>query len=145
MKGPQKITRIHLSVNEQDEPSVFGIVTADPDYKISLKLNKKLKIHLKNSSPLEIEDNEGRKFDLSKFTDATGAPDSIFHLISNRSGKNYFMKSLKNIDFILVLSDPGNNHNTEKIPSRLREIETITAVFNIDLKVLKNKNLFNLI
>jgi len=145
MKGPRKITRIHLSVNEQDEPSVLGIVTPDPDYKISLKLNKKLKISLKNSSPLEIEDNEGGKIDFSKFTDDTAAPDSVIHLVSNRSGKNYFLKNLKNIDYILVLHDPGRNYKSEQMATGLREIETITAVFTIDHKILKNKNLINLI
>jgi hypothetical protein len=145
MKGPQKITRIHLSVSEQDEPSIFGIVTPDADYKISLKLNKKLKISLKNSTPLEVEDNEGKKLDFSKFSDTSASPDSAFHLVSNRSGKNYFLKNLKNIDYILVLYDQGKKYNSEQITTSLREIETITAVFNIDRKVLKNKNLINLI
>jgi hypothetical protein len=94
---------------------------------------------------LEIEDNEGKNLIFSKFSDSTAAPDSVFHLVSNRSGNNYFLRNLKNIDYILVLYDPGKNHNTEQITAKLREIEAITAVFNIDRKVLKNKNLINLI
>jgi hypothetical protein len=145
MKVPQKITRIQLSVNEQDEPFIFGIVTSDPDYKLTLKLNKKLKISLKGSSQLEIGNSKGEKTTFSKFTDASAAPDSAFHLISNKSGTYYFLRNLKNIDYILVLHDPGKNFNTDQIIAGLREIESITAVFNIDRKVLKNKNLIYLI
>jgi hypothetical protein len=145
MKGPQKITKIQLSVTEQDEPSVFGIVTSDPDYKLSLKLNKKLTINLKGSDPLEADSKKNEKLYFSKFSDLSDAPDSVFHLISNRSGKNFFLRDLKNIDYILVLYDPGSNYKIEQITAILKEIETITAVFNIDRKGLKNKSLLYLI
>ena len=145
MKGSQKITKIQLSVSEQDEPSVFGIVTSDPDYKLSLKLNNKLKIFLKGSAPLEADSKKNEKLYFSKFSDLSDAPDSVFHLISNRSGKNFFLRDLKNIDYILVLYDPGSKYKIEQITAILREIETITAVFNIDRKALKNKSLVYLI
>ncbi len=38
MKSPQKITRVQLSVNDQDEPTIsVGIVSPEPDYKLSLE------------------------------------------------------------------------------------------------------------
>jgi hypothetical protein len=145
MKGSRKITKIQLSVSEQDGPSVFGLVTPEPDYKLSLTLNKKLRISLRGSLPLETEGKKGIKFEFSKFSDLSSAPETIFHLVSNRAGKDYFLKELKNIDYILVLYDPGRSYSTERLTVALREIETITGVFNIDCKVLKNKNLIYLI
>jgi hypothetical protein len=141
MRNSQKITRIHLSVNEQDFPVVFGIVTPDPDYKLSFKLNKKLNISLRNTNPVEFRDDESNMFIFSKFADTSGSPDSIFQLVSNRSGKNFLLKKLKNIDYLLIINDPGKNIRPENVLSKLREIESVTGVFNIEFKTLKDRNL----
>ncbi|MFZ0281534.1 MAG: IPExxxVDY family protein [Bacteroidales bacterium] len=141
MKSTRKITRIHLSVNDQDEPLIFGIVTSDPDYKLTLKLNTKLRISLKGSTHVRIRENEGKELVFSKFTDDKAAPDSVYHLFSNRTGNSFLIKSLKNIDYILLILDSGKNSSFEKIAGSLREIDTVTAVFNIEYKTLKDKNL----
>ena len=145
MKGPQKITRVHLDVNDQDEPSVFGIVSADPDYKLTLKLNRKLHILLKAFDPVKIRDNEGKELIFSKFSDKKGAPDLVFDLFSNRSGKNFLVKKLKNIDFLFMVHDHEKNWQSEDLTTQLREIDNVTAVFNLDFKTLKDKNLKYLI
>jgi len=141
MRNSQKITRIHLSVNEQDFPLAFGIVTPDPDYKLSFKLNKKLNISLRNTNPVEFRDDESNMFIFSKFADTSSSPDSIFQLVSNRSGKNFLLKKLKNIDYLLIINDPGKNIRPENVLSQLREIESVTGVFNIEFKTLKDRNL----
>ena len=140
MKSPQKITRIRLSVNDQDDPIVFGIVTPDPDYKLSLKLNTKLHISLKGSAPVHIREKDDKDLVFSKFTDDKAGPDLIFHLFSNRSGNSFLIRSLKNVDYILLILDLGKNSNIDYIGT-LREIDTVTAVFNIEYKTLKDKNL----
>ncbi len=145
MRNSQKITRIRLAINEQDKPFILGIVTPDPDYKLSLKLNKKLGISLKNTNPIEIQDNEGNKFIFSKFADTSVAHDLVFQLFSNRSGKNFFLKKLKNIDYLLIVHDPGKNFRPEQVISQIREIDSITGVFNIEFKTLKDRNLKYLI
>jgi hypothetical protein len=141
MKSPQKITRVQLDINEQDELFIFGIVSADPDYKLSLKLNKKLHIFLRNTSPIEFQDDSGNELIFSRFSDISRVPDSVFNLISNRSGINFLLKKLKNIDYILQLHDPGNNYDLGQLSARLKEIDTVTAVFKLDFKTLKDKNL----
>jgi hypothetical protein len=145
MKNSQKITRIHLSVINQDIPAIIGIVSPDPDYKLSLKLNKKLSISLKNTNPVLLQDDEGNEYSFSKFFDVSRAPDLVFQLVSNRSEKNWLLRKLRNIDYLLLLHDPGKIFNPEQIVLQIREIESITGVFNIDLKTLKDKNLKYLI
>ncbi len=126
-------------------PVVFGIVTSDPDYKLSLKLNKKLNISLRNIDPVEFQDNEGNGVIFSKYADASGAPDSIFQLVSNRSEKIFLLKKLKNIDYLLIVHNPGKSLKPEYIISQIREIDSITGVFNIEIKTLNDKNLKYLI
>jgi len=145
MKNSQKITRIHLSVNDQDIPFVIGLVSHDPDYKLSLKLNRKLDISLKTIDPVIFQDEEGKIFQFSKFSGSSLAHNSGFQLVSNRAGKNFLLKRLINIDYLLLIQDPEKNLKQESIISQIREIDSITGVFNIDIKTLKDKNLKYLI
>jgi hypothetical protein len=145
MRGGQKITRIRLSVNEENFPIAFGLVTPDPDYKISLKLNNKLSLSLKNADPVEIRDNKDNILIFSRFCDDIKAPDVVVQLISNRSKKNFLLNKLKNIDYLLLLDDPMRNFDLSRIISQIREIDSITGVFNVEIKTLKDKNINYLI
>ena len=144
MRKTQRITKIQLSVNEQDTPAVIGIVTTEPDYRLSLALNKKLNISLKNSGAVELQDEKGKKLHFSRFSDSSG-PDWHFQLVSNRTEKEFMLKKLKNIDYLLLLQKPEKNFNPEAILSQLREIEAVTGVFNIEIRTLNDKNLKYLI
>ncbi|HUX56815.1 MAG TPA: IPExxxVDY family protein [Bacteroidales bacterium] len=145
MKSIQKITRIQLEVNKNDESFLIGIVSAEPDYKLSLTLNKKFSISLKSIIPLQIPENNGSELTFSRFSDLNDSPDIIYNLISNRSGKSFLLKKLKNVDYILQVLEHFNDDNVNRVITILREIDTITAVFNIDLNKIKDKNIQYLI
>jgi hypothetical protein len=140
MKSLQKVTRVQLKVNQDEESILMGIVSAEPDYKLSLALNKEFRISLKNITPLNLVDESGYELLFSRFSDSSGSPDRVFSLISNRSGKNFLIKKLKNIDYIFQVHDPESGINNAEIASRLREIDSLTAVFIIDIVTLKDKN-----
>lgn len=145
MKSIQKVTRVKLKINQNNDLILFGLVSAEPDYKLSLTLNKKFRISLKNISPVKITDDNGSELAFSRFSDTSGSSDIIFNLISNRSGKHFLLKKLKNIDYIFQVQDPDNENNISRITASLREIDTVTAVFNIDMNTIKDKNLQYLI
>ena len=145
MKSIQKVTRVKLKINQNNDLILFGLVSAEPDYKLSLTLNKKFRISLKNISPVKITDDNGSELVFSRFSDTRGSSDIIFTLISNRSGKHFLLKKLKNIDYIFQVQDPDNENNISRITASLREIDTVTAVFNIDMNTIKDKNLQYLI
>jgi len=138
MRTVQKIKRIQLDINQNYESVLFGIVSSEPDYKLSLALNKKFGISLKSISPVTLQENNS-ELTFSRFSDCSGSPDLIYDLISNRTGKNFLLKKLRNIDYIFQIFDSGNDINSTKIITALREIDCITAVFNIDLKTIKDK------
>lgn len=141
MKSNQKIKRVQLENRHDDELMLLGLVSAEPDYKMSLNINKLLGISLKNTSPVKINDPSGEELSFSRFSDLRNSPETVFSLISNRSGKNYLLRKLLNIDYIFIVHNPENNDNIDKLTSRIREIETINAVFNIDLNIFRDKNL----
>jgi hypothetical protein len=112
-----KIKKVQLKVNQNFEFALLGIVSSEPDYKLSLTLNRKLKISLKNVSPLLILDGTS-EITFSRFSDNTTSPDLTYELVSNRSGKNILLKKLKNIDYILQVYDPDNETDTVKIKDK---------------------------
>ena len=141
MKSNQKITRVQLKVNHNDELIMLGLVSSEPDYKMSLNINKRFKISLKNTSPVKLDNSGGEDLSFSRFSDLSHSPDMVFSLVSNRSGKNFLIKNLKNIDYVFIVHNNENDSNIGEITARLREIETVNAVFNIDLNIFKDKNL----
>ncbi|MFA5819739.1 MAG: IPExxxVDY family protein [Bacteroidales bacterium] len=141
MKSIQRITRLQLKINQKDEFILLGIVSAEPDYKLSLSINKKFRISLKNILPLKITDDTGSELAFSRFSDSSKSPDVVFNLFSNRSGKSFLLKKLKNVDYIFQVQDAENENHTDQITASLREIESVNAVFNIDINTFKDKNL----
>jgi len=145
MKSSQRITRLHLNDNQNDGFFLLGLVSAEPDYKLSLAINKKLHINLKNSDPVSIQETAYNKLHFSRFTDSEKGHDLIYSLVSNRCGKDFMVKKLKNIDYLFVIHDTENEKKQEEVASSLREIEAVSALFNIDIKTLKDKNLQHII
>ena len=141
MKSIQRITRVQLKINQKDEFILLGIVSAEPDYKLSLSINKKFRVSLKNILPLKITDDTGSELAFSRFSDSSRSPDVVFNLFSNRSGKSFLLKKLKNVDYIFQVQDAENENNTDQITASMREIESVNAVFNIDINTFKDKNL----
>ena len=141
MKSAQKITRVQLKINQEDEIFLLGIVSAEPDYKLSLSINKKFRISLKNISPIKITDDAGYELVFSRFSDISGSPGIMYTLISNRSSKYFLLKKLKNVDYIFLLHTSEDESDTDRISSAVREIESVNAVFIVDIKSLKDKKL----
>jgi hypothetical protein len=141
MKSSQKITRIQLDVKRIDRFFLYGLVSSDPDYKLSLALNKKMGISLKNSSPLHLPDNTGTELIFSRFSYSNHTDDIVYNLISNRSGKQFLLKKLKNIDYIFQVHYHDCVNCESKLTSVLKGTESVNAVFIIDTETLNDKNL----
>ena len=141
MKSTPKVTRVKLNIEQNDDYILLGLVSAEPDYKLSLSLNKKFGISLKNISPLRLTGSEKSDITFSRFSNNDDPPHLMFKLISNRSGKIYLLSKLKNIDYILQIQISDKEADLNNITSRLREVDTVTLVFNIDINTIKDKNL----
>jgi hypothetical protein len=137
----QKVTRVKLDVGQYNDYILFGLVSCEPDYKLSLSLNKKLGISLKNIPALKLA---GDDQSFSRFSN-NSTDGIIYILVSNRSGKHYFINKLKNIDFLLQVQVSPDEFDGDKAITELREIKSLTAVFRIDTETLSDKNLHYLI
>jgi hypothetical protein len=145
MKTIQKVKRLKLNIEQNNEYILLGLVSAEPDYKLSLLLNKKLGLSLKNILPLRLTGNNKSDLTFSRFSSNINNEDLVIDLVSNRSGKNYLINKLKNVDYLLQIQISDKEINLNNMTSSLREIDSITAIFNIDINTLKDKNLHYLI
>lgn len=141
MKSGAKVKKVQLTVSQKNESALIGIVSAEPDYKLSLSINRKFRLKLKHQSPIVISDEKGEEHTFSRFADSSSAHDLAIDLTSNRSGKFFFLKKLKNIDYLLVVQNYEEEAFVAKFISDLKEIECISAVFIIDQALIKDKNL----
>jgi len=122
MKNRTKITRVQLDVDSNEDHSLFGIVSAEPDYKLSLALNKKLRLSLKNSKPIEVKGANAEILHFSKFSDHTVVQGYAVNLISNKSGRSLLLKKLNKIDYILQIHSYAKGFN----PDQPRSIHKVT-------------------
>lgn len=145
MRNRQKITRVQLKVSAWEDYPLLGIVTTEPDYKLSLSLNKKLKIALKNTTGIEIKGENGTFLTFSRYCDAKDAPDIIFNLISNKSDNDFLVRKLSKIDYFFQVQSPEGEFNIDHLTASLRGIESITAIFRLIPGEIRDKNLHYLI
>lgn len=144
MKSTPKTKRIIFDAGKNENLLVFGIVSTEPDYKLSLALNRKMGISLRNTDPLFISDDSGNELSFSRFRATGKTGEVLYELVSNRSGSQFLLKKLKNIDFILQVHLSQGSAGTE-IHARLKQTEAVSAVFIIDKDTLNDKNLQYLI
>jgi len=141
MKTSRKVTRIRLDILTNDMFFLYGIVSSEPDYKLSLALNKKMGIFLKNKAPLKLHNDNGNELTFSRFSYTNASDDVVYELISNRSEKQYLLKKLKNVDYVFHVHFHGKDIIGSNVTSLLRDTESINAVFEIDPHTFSDKNL----
>jgi hypothetical protein len=137
MNPVKKITR-HIIKTEKTPSFLFlGIVSAEPDYRLSVMLNRHLGIDLRKR-PDEITDVTGSEtHSYSIFTTSPAA----LSLISNRSVGSTLLKKMKNIDFLLQIHGAPDRKQVEALASSLRIIPEITAVFIFDSREVSDRNI----
>jgi hypothetical protein len=125
MTGKKKITR-HTIENADPLPFNFiGVVSAEPDYRLSVMINRHLGINLRKCQEEIVITTTGGSHSFSRFT----PEDNSFTLISNRSAGSFLLRRLKNIDFFIVPARREVRKEAEIIAASLRHIPEITAVF----------------
>lgn len=140
MKSESRIRRVHLKVDNDDASFCLGIVSSEPDYKLSLQLNKSLKTALKNDKPLQVS-HSGKTILFSRFTDTSHNEDLYILLLANKSSNTYLLPKIKNIDYLFYAHDPDNELDEETFIKKIRSVGFVDAVLKIDIKMLGDKSM----
>lgn len=128
----KSINKIRLSNERAGYSAIFGIVSSEPAYKLSVLINQTLGSSLQNAEPVYIT-NGDRTTGFPRFTDKSDIPHTSLSLIQNRSEEQHLMKKFPNIDYIVVRSiETDTIVEEEMYSSLLRSVKLVTAVFIID-------------
>jgi hypothetical protein len=137
MTREKKITR-HTIESGEPQPFIFlGVVSAEPDYRLSVMINRHLGTNLRKCREEIIISSASTTSSFARFT----TDDLAFTLVSNRNSGNFLLRKLKNIDFIIIPGRTPDLNATEKLLSSLREIPEITAVFLFNSRDYNDRNL----
>ncbi|MHC1730484.1 MAG: IPExxxVDY family protein [Bacteroidales bacterium] len=137
MSREKKITR-HTIESAVPKPFFFlGVVSAEPDYRLSVMINRHLGTDLRKCpEDIIIETSTGTR-NYSRFSPENRA----FTLVANRSSGSVLLKKLKNIDYLLVPAQEDDIKTTEQLAASLRLIPEITAVFVLDSRETADRNI----
>jgi hypothetical protein len=136
-----KITRHTIPEEERQEFFFLGVVSAEPDYRLSVLINRHLGTDLRKCDEEIAAQTDSGKPSFSRFT--TVPPE--LSLVSNRSEGHILLRKLKNIDYFLLFCGQTEMQKTEKLATTLREIPEITAVFVLDSRKITDRNLLLLV
>jgi len=137
MSPVKKITRHTIKSNETPAFLFLGIVSSEPDYRLSVMLNRHLGIDLRKG-PQEVSAGTGSEtHSFSVFTTTSPA----LSLISNRSVGITLLKKLKNIDFLLLINGVIDRKQAESLTASVRNIPEVTAVFLFDSRDFSDRNI----
>jgi len=145
MKTRQKVHKIKLEISSFDGSILFGIVTAEPDYKLSLILNNKLEIALKNYDTLAVKSPANKDVFFPRYSYSSESGDYTATLVTNRKGSFYLVNKLKNIDYLLLIQSPFDEPEDPSILKKLREIPSVTAALIIDPHMINDRNMHHII
>ncbi len=137
MSNGGKITRHTIPGEETEEFLFLGVVSAEPDYRLSVLINRHLGTDLRKCDDEITVQTDSATPSFSRFT--TVPPE--LSLVSNRSEGYILLRKLKNIDFFLLFCRQTERQKTEELAATLREIPEITAVFVLDSRKITDRNL----
>ena len=136
MNSSSKITRLTIGSDKSEPFNLLGIVTSEPDYTISLRINKKTGIALRHSDEEIFTGPENDRVSFSLFT----TPDNSHALVANKSEKKFLINKLNKIDFLFIQRS-GHSSNFTDLVKTIRSIEGVTAVFVFNSAEVKERNI----
>ncbi len=117
---------------------LLGISSHENDYRISWALNSKLGLKFSKTDNFNVQtgrNTESRSFSVFQSVDE----DRLLkmNLISNRCPDGFLARELKNIDFFLQIFGEISKSETDMIITKLKAIEFVSTVFEIEPGRLK--------
>lgn len=137
MNTGKKITRHTIPGEETPAFFFLGVVSAEPDYRLSVMINRHLGTDLRKCPDVITLGSDTHHNAFSRFASVTPG----FSLVSNRSEGNLLLRKLKNIDFFFLITGQHDRQHVETVAISLREMPEVTAVFVFESREISDRNL----
>jgi hypothetical protein len=137
VKEREKVTRHTIFSAEPAEFLFLGLVTSEPDYRLTVMLNRQLSISLQHN---DIDIVAGSGDDAPHFSVFTTSP-LMLSLVTNRIPGNFLIRKLKTIDYFLVIHGVPDRVKAENLAAQIRKHPDITAVFLFNSTLIADRNI----
>lgn len=130
-------THYTLDCDQEYDFIVLAINSHSKAYKLCWNLNNKLFLNFEITAEHSVSDE-------LFFTRYKSKNENIaqIDLLTNRSKKGYLIPSQKSVNYFLVIKDESWREKKDTFLSKLRTINDILLVFELDLKKTKNSDRF---
>jgi len=112
---------------------IVAISTHLKDYRVSFYLNELLDLKLKKTANLIVDnkvEESAQSFELQHYTSEEEVID--YYLIHNKSMGLYFLPSLKQFDFLLLLKTENEINNQDQIIEKLKSSSHFQVVYKVE-------------
>lgn len=131
----KSILRIHYEYPFE----VIGIVSSAKEYRLCHLLNKKLEKNFVRVDDLSMVLNKQGDDALFCMFVHTEDPAEKHILVGNRGNNAWFFPEIKNVDYLLIVRDPGSWFDIEETLRQVRSIEIVNGAYSIEFAKLKSK------
>ncbi len=128
-----------LTVSADDEYTLLGISSDEPDYKLCWLINQKARFSLIRGEDISLYDKKNEKEQLFSFFQYMDENKHIvYRLIGNRAETGYFLPELSNIDYILHIQGDITAESVKEVMTLVSSVSSIRLCVPVDLKRIKS-------
>jgi len=120
--------KIQLRIKAQPRYSIIGISSHMPDYRLIYFLNMNLKVNLCRSVDFICSHKSDEKTHFPFFSWDDPNDRITISLLPNRVQGHYLIPELKNMDYLLVISDEALRYDTKSLMEKIWKIQNIILV-----------------
>ena len=129
-----------LDIEYDYEFLLVGISCHEKDYRLSWSINNKLGFEFKKSEDLEIKEKRKKEpAHYSLYLYEQKEEHREFYIIANRSKNNFLIPEQKQADYFIMVTGTISQQEKELFIKSLKEIDMVLVVFEIDPNQLKSK------
>ena len=124
---------------------LIGISSHQKDYRLCWAINKHLGLELAKEKDLELNLKKSKEnYHFSAYMCKTDDGSKEIFLLANRSGNNFLIPDLKNVDYFLQIYGPVSSNELKAMILDLKKINLVLMAYEVQVEDLKAKdNLFH--
>lgn len=138
---------LKLEIENEYEFLLAGIITGFKDYRLCYELNQLLQINLRRLPDIIVPAGKPGSHTRHSGYAGTGKNNETIYVVSNRDkeGTGNFIPEMKSIDYFIIISDVASNFDLTGLIKKIRSVENISGVYDIDPSGLKSADAFLLL
>lgn len=134
----QDMPLIRLDTTTSDDFLLWGLLSGYGGHKICWEINKVIKLHMVRQEDICLErrpEANNAYFSFYQFDDEANG--LVYDLIGNKSNGEFYMRELKNFDFLLMVRGELDFMEVQPFTQSLKRLPSVQSVMEIDLAKLK--------